>query len=201
MPGDKASEEQRRRQILEAAFRVAVQKGLDGTTGRAVAAEAGLSSGLVFFYYPTKEALLVALLDDLVTWLFGDNESAPSSGAPQVGIRPRFVEALHEEIEIQGEDYDRIRLFLEYWVLGARHPVMRERLHATMTRSRALFQTLASEALDEHGQKWPELTPESLAALAVSLTVGCALQGLVDPDWLATARPLTAIDALFQKEE
>ncbi len=42
MPGKKASEESRREQIVQAAFRVAMRDGLEQLTIRQVAAEAGL---------------------------------------------------------------------------------------------------------------------------------------------------------------
>src|SRR4028119_548076 len=49
-----------------AAFAVAAREGLAGVTARAVAAEAGVSSGLVFFHFGTVDALLAALLDWLL---------------------------------------------------------------------------------------------------------------------------------------
>ena len=42
--------------------------GLEKVTGRRVAAEAGISSGSVFFHYKTKNDLLLALLDKLIVW-------------------------------------------------------------------------------------------------------------------------------------
>ena len=49
MPGRKEPEEERRDAILRAAYVVATRERLGGVTARAVAAEAGVSSGLVFF--------------------------------------------------------------------------------------------------------------------------------------------------------
>jgi AcrR family transcriptional regulator len=66
MPGRKAPEEQRREEILRAAYRVAARERLAGLTGRAVAAEAGVSSGLVFFHFGDRDGLLVALLEWLL---------------------------------------------------------------------------------------------------------------------------------------
>ena len=66
MPGTKAPESTRREQILRAAYEVAAREGLDGTTVLQVAAEAGLSPGLVLFHFKTKRQLLLALLDWLL---------------------------------------------------------------------------------------------------------------------------------------
>src|SRR5690242_17197420 len=66
MPGRRAPEEERRAQILAAAFNVAAREGLARLTVRQVAAEARLSSGLVFFHFTSRDALLLALLDQLL---------------------------------------------------------------------------------------------------------------------------------------
>lgn len=67
MPGTRAPEQQRRDQIIRAAFKVAAREGLDGTTILQVAAEADLSPSLVIFHYKTKRRLLIALAEWLVT--------------------------------------------------------------------------------------------------------------------------------------
>lgn len=53
----------RRAQILDAATRVFVQKGLQRATIRDVAHEAGLSSGTIYNYFLNKEALILGVLD------------------------------------------------------------------------------------------------------------------------------------------
>src|SRR3954468_15607775 len=63
MPGQKASETERREQILAAAHQVALQRGIDGLTVRAVAARARLSHGLVLFHFKRKDQLVAAVLD------------------------------------------------------------------------------------------------------------------------------------------
>src|SRR5688572_21327635 len=63
MPGQKAAEATRREQILKAAYEVALRRGVDGLTVRAVAARARLSHGLVLFHFKRKEQLGLALLD------------------------------------------------------------------------------------------------------------------------------------------
>ncbi len=61
--GAKQSEQQRRESILAAAAEVAGRSGLEAVNARAVASTAGLSHGLVYFYFDTKEGLLRGLLD------------------------------------------------------------------------------------------------------------------------------------------
>lgn len=49
--------------ILEATTRVLVKQGFDGLSTNAVAAQAGVSIGSLYQYFPNKEALVSALID------------------------------------------------------------------------------------------------------------------------------------------
>jgi len=188
MPGQRASEEQRRRQILDAAYQVAVQKGLDGLTGRDVAQAAGLSSGLVFFHYGSIEALRLALLDELIGWLIGSDD-----GAVVRGPGADLMVSMAEEIGLQQTDHEKVGLFLQYWVLGMRYPEMRARLRRALDDYRTLFRKPACELLAARGVDPREQAADSLAALAVSIVVGCAFQELLDPGWFAREQPLGAV--------
>nr|MBA2280569.1 TetR family transcriptional regulator [Acidimicrobiia bacterium] len=52
-----------RERIVDAAARVVAELGLRGATVRAIAAEAGVSTGYVMHYFPDKAALTDAVLD------------------------------------------------------------------------------------------------------------------------------------------
>jgi len=53
----------RRRQILEAALDVFAESGFDGATNKEIAARAGVTPGLIYFYFPGKEDLFCAAFD------------------------------------------------------------------------------------------------------------------------------------------
>jgi AcrR family transcriptional regulator len=55
--------EQRRLDLLEAAYAVIAEKGLEGLRTRDVAARAGVNISTLHYYFATKDALLVALVD------------------------------------------------------------------------------------------------------------------------------------------
>jgi AcrR family transcriptional regulator len=55
--------EDRREQIAAAALRVFAQKGFTRATNRDIAREAGITPGLIYHYFPSKEALLKAIVD------------------------------------------------------------------------------------------------------------------------------------------
>jgi TetR/AcrR family fatty acid metabolism transcriptional regulator len=61
-----ASQEERRRQILDAAVRAFAQKGYHASRVSDIAEQAGVAYGLVYHYFESKEAVLEAIFRD--TW-------------------------------------------------------------------------------------------------------------------------------------
>lgn len=59
--------DERSEQIAEAALKVFVKKGYNGTKISEVASEAGVSHGLVYHYYKSKENLFVTLTDKVLS--------------------------------------------------------------------------------------------------------------------------------------
>lgn len=55
--------EDRREQIIDAAMRVFAQKGYSSATNKDIAREAGITPGLIYYYFESKEALLYAILE------------------------------------------------------------------------------------------------------------------------------------------
>jgi len=56
--------EDRREQIIEAALRVFAQKGFVRATNKDIANEAGITPGLIYHYFESKEALLQAVIEE-----------------------------------------------------------------------------------------------------------------------------------------
>ncbi len=55
--------EDRREQIIDAAMHVFAQKGFTKATNKDIAREAGITPGLIYYYFESKEALLNAILE------------------------------------------------------------------------------------------------------------------------------------------
>ncbi|HEX6806947.1 MAG TPA: TetR/AcrR family transcriptional regulator [Gemmatimonadaceae bacterium] len=180
MPGQKASEEARREQILTAAYAVAARGGIDGLTVRAVAARAKLSHGLVLFHFRRKDELVTALLDRLLATTFLLTVSDDVLRLPDA--LDRFVAVIRQEMDRLSQEPRRMRLFFEYWALGSRHRGVRTKVSTALSRYRAAFRTFAEDAVQTHPARFAGVTPEGLAAIAVSLINGCAVQAMVDSE-------------------
>lgn len=60
---DPAKQEEKRRQILEAALACFARKGFHGTSTNDICAEAGMSPGNLFHYFPSKLALITTIAE------------------------------------------------------------------------------------------------------------------------------------------
>ena len=94
-PGRTARGEEMRQRLYETAVRSIAEKGWQETTLRDVAAEAGVSVGLLYRYFPSKRAIVLALYDELSA------EYARRAEEMRPGRwRDRFLYALTTSLEV-----------------------------------------------------------------------------------------------------
>lgn len=77
--------------ILAAARARFLSDGVDGASLRAIAADAGTSIGMVYYYFPTKDELFFGVVEELYQRILQDIEAAIT---PDVSVRER-VERLY----------------------------------------------------------------------------------------------------------
>jgi AcrR family transcriptional regulator len=177
MPGKKESEELRREQIIQAAFRVATREGLEQLTVRLVAAEARLSTGLVFFHFKSKEALLLALLDWLLDSLFENWEISESlSPAERLLALLQFdLQDLHQYEQASA----RLELFFAYWSIAIHDPVVNERIQQAMERTRQVLLLTAQAVIASDPDHFRQVTAEGLVTVMLALVQGSAMQSIL----------------------
>jgi TetR/AcrR family transcriptional repressor of bet genes len=196
MPGRKAPEAERRQQILAAASAVAVRDRLEGLTIRAVAAEAGVSPGLVAFHFGSRDGLLKALLDWLLETTLGfepEVEPIRETAPPD-----RLLGLVEQELAALPERRERIELFFDYWVRGTRDPELRRAMRAAGDRLRAMYEPFAAEAIAHDPVRFAGIAPRDLARAAVGLIQGCAVQAIVAPEDADPEGLIGAIRALVR---
>jgi AcrR family transcriptional regulator len=201
MPGRKEPEEERRRAILRAAYTVAARERLTGLTARAVAAEAGVSSGLVFFYFGSIEKLQIALLDWLLERAVASGEATEvplPEDVPAGDPAARLIAIIAHDVRGLPRQRDRVELFFDFWVLGTRRPVIRRKISLALARLRASFVPLAQAVIDAESERWAGTTAEGLANVVTSFLRGCSLQLVTNPTQFDVEQSLAAIEALVR---
>ena len=195
MPGQKAPGTLRRQQILKAAHEVALRQGIDGLTVRAVASRARLSHGLVLFHFKRKEQLVGAVLDRVLATTLALHVAEEVARIREPRARLRAL--LQQEVDRLSHDPRQVRLFLEYWALGTRYSAIRVKISAELKRYRAAFRTLTEQVVQAEGARFPGVTAEGLAAIAVSFINGCAVQAMIDPDHFDVGEYLASVQGIL----
>jgi AcrR family transcriptional regulator len=195
MPGDRATEEVRRAQIIKAAYAVAAAKGLAGLTVRDVARKANVSHGLVLFHFTTRDRLIIALLDWLLatTTVLRITEAITNIPLPLDRLRA----LLRLEMDRLSREPRRIRLFFDFWSKGIRHAEIRAKMRRELGRYRAAFRPIAEEVLRTEPRLFQGVSAEGLAAVAVSFIKGCAVQAMMDPTKFDIEEYLAATQGLL----
>jgi AcrR family transcriptional regulator len=84
-----------RQRLYETALTLIAERGFDQTTLRDVAAAAGVSVGLLYRYFPSKHAVILALYDELSA-----QQEARAASMPRGKWRDRFVSTLESSLEV-----------------------------------------------------------------------------------------------------
>ncbi|MFE5089516.1 MULTISPECIES: TetR/AcrR family transcriptional regulator [unclassified Streptomyces] len=168
----RARSAERRAEILRATLEVIAERGYRGASLSAVAERVGLSQQGLLHYFPTKEALLVAVLEERDQWDTGGGTR--SDGTWRIDLLASLVEynAMRPGIvqtfsALLGESVTEGHPAREFFT--RRYTQVRTRM-AAMLRA-------------EYGERLPGgLTPERAAPLLVAMMDGLQYQWLLDPD-------------------
>jgi AcrR family transcriptional regulator len=197
VPGPRAPAEQRREDILRAAFAVAARERLGGVSARAVAAEARVSAGLVFFYFASIDQLLVALLDWLLARTFAATDFA-NRLADVADPAARIMLAIRRDVAWLPRQRERVELFFDYWVLGTRHPAIRRTIRHALGQYRDSFRPLAEALVSSDPERYAGVSADGLASVAASFVEGCALQIVMDPSQFDVERSMATLASLVR---
>ena len=115
------SKEQRRRDFIDAAVAVMRRKGMVQTTSRDIAAEAGVSTGLLHHHFDSHDELLAVAFEEVST---ADLERvrAALDARPDPAVR---LDLLIDVFAPRGDDW-QYQVWLDVWSAAARHPALAE---------------------------------------------------------------------------
>ncbi|WP_328944824.1 TetR/AcrR family transcriptional regulator [Streptomyces sp. NBC_00250] len=166
----RARSEERRAEILRAALEVIAERGYRGATLGSVAERVGLTQQGLLHYFPTKEALLVAVLEERDRW-------DTSGGRDREGWRLDLLESLVEYNAMRPGIVQTFSALLGESVTDE-HPA-RAFFTERYTQVRA---NMAQVLRLEFGDRLPSgLSPERAAPLLTAVMDGLQYQWLLDP--------------------
>lgn len=183
---------ERRGQLIDAAITVASRDGIDAATVRAVAAEAGVSLGVVHYCFQDKDELLEAMAHTITRQNLSQSLlEMPSHGRP-ITVFERAIEMLWAGIS--GSRGAQL-LSYELTTYSMRHPEVRQvSVNQYLVSHEAARQFL--EAMAKAARVQWTLPIEQMARLVVMATDGVVLAWLADGDD-AAARGVLRVFAEF----
>ncbi|MTD46528.1 TetR family transcriptional regulator [Conexibacter sp. W3-3-2] len=174
----RAIDGEKAQRIVEAMRRSVAQRGVAGSTFDHVAGEAGVSRGLLHYYFGTKEALLAEVVrrecDLRMTLLEAQLQGA---GSPD-----DFVELLRLTLQqLHDEDPDFVALLFELFTMARRNDELAEGFRAVLQRTREHVAAVLQAKHDE-GVLTIHAPAEAIVDVIFAVGDGLALRMLSEPE-------------------
>jgi AcrR family transcriptional regulator len=168
--------EERKAQIIQAAMICLARQGYRQTTMDDIVRESGLSKGTLYWYFPSKDDLFLAILD---VWM---GELAQAIGMP-VATDPtaqRLQAWVSAFTRFAQADPDRVRLIIEFWAEVHRSRGIEERLGQVYEERALLLAGIVRQGIERGELRAVDATSVAHAFLAVY--DGLLLQQILMPD-------------------
>src|SRR5918992_356835 len=123
-------------QILAAACRAIQQRGFAGTRISDIAAEAGMSTGAIHYWFEFKDEVLIAALKWASAQLFDRLEQLASEASSE---RERLVLLLEHAVPVPGPRRGEYVLWMELWVRALQEPDLLPECEGLSRRWRGYF--------------------------------------------------------------
>jgi len=171
------STSERRRIVLDAAERSFARAGFHRTTMQDVAAEAGMSPGNLYRYFPSKDALVAGLCERDRAGLAKEFSDMREAGG---AFLPAFRELGQRHFEDSARD--KARLCLEIWAEATRNPAIAQ-LQTEFDRSFEEQLVEAFQAASEHGEIAADIDMRAVASVIGKLGDGLFVRRAVAADF------------------
>lgn len=165
---------QKREKIIHAANKVMSEKGYEKASIKDIALQAGITPGLVHYYFRNKEEILIALLTE------ASNQYTLDMAHLQSAVRSEDLAnaALNEPKERVKQQPEWYKLRYELFPLGLRNPNISSSVDGLLENARsgitAVLQKMTSNSKEEI---------EPIAAILIACFDGLALQKMLNPDF------------------
>lgn len=170
-----------RSRILEAARRVFARQGYAGATLDAIAADAGLTKGALYWHFPSKIDLFLALLEgQLQSPLSISPEQAQTAFSQHADSHEAVKYLLSGQLNYLKDNPDWCRLFFEF-VVQSREADVQKIMSAIALQDRQTAINHLAQELQQSGILRHDVDPVVIVLVWRALVDGLALAQLIDP--------------------
>ena len=171
--------DERKREIVEALFRVAVRDGLAAATYRTIAAEAGVPAPQVQYYFGTKSDLIQGALFELGRRVVGRGLDLIAQAGPDPSPETMLRSAVEGSRPLDDTSREELVLFFLFYVAALSDPSVAE--SGVIAAQQFITTTFAEwiTTAQERGEVAPEVDPLHEARLVLFANTGLNLAALV----------------------
>lgn len=160
----------RRQAILDAALTVFANSGYHSASVSMIAKEAGVSKGLLYNYFESKEAVLLTLVSDLFDTVVELMRITPG----EVFTRERFIELIDISIDIAVKEPKRWKLYMSLAFQPDVTPILMETMMPKVTP----FMMSMSQYFHSKGYE----DPVTMMRYYSAVLDGVQMHALLDPE-------------------
>jgi len=177
----RASSQARRRDLVQIAYRLIAQKGLEGFRTRDVADAAGIDTGTLHYYFPSKESLVQAVVEHLV-----DDFRAvrPESSDPPQNALEELRNEIFDLVPRGRESPDQLLVMLDLKARSFRDPAVAEILGRAEQEWVKVLTGILNRGI-EQGVFRADIRPGTEAILLSAQLIGLSMVGLAAPQQAA----------------
>lgn len=185
----------RRAQIVRATIRCLAQDGYARLTMKKVAREAGVSQGILHYYFRDKREILAAALETVAADLNRRVAVAQARGARDP--RARLASVVRACLEVAVQQREVWVVFIEFWGEMPHDRRLRDINAAVYARARAALGALVQEGV--RAGLFRNVRPADAASVILALVDGVSLQLTFEPDAMPAARAARLVDAALAR--
>ena len=164
--------------ILDAVRTILAQKGYMGTTISLVAKEAGVSRGLLHYYFKNKDEMLARVIKDNMEISIAMISSVFDQYQTPQGYAKGITGLLRDVME---NDPDFFSLFFEGFAVARHSQIVNRELTILYGKFRKMLEACLKKAKENETIN-PSLPVVALAAIITGIIDGMGLQILTEPD-------------------
>ena len=158
--------------IIDAAFEVLGEKGMAKTSIKEIAAQAGITPGLVHYHFKNKDELLAAVVRSMSAKI-GKNWQRLRESEPNASFMDIAFNALETQVSVNEKLY---RARFELYAAAMQNDAIRPEIVKVLTQARkGMAISFAKSGFDNTKDHEP------LASILYACLDGLAMQAIVDP--------------------
>ena len=190
----RAKLEARRQHILRAAAACFDRQGFHRTTIADVRREAGVSTGAIYTYFPNKEAIIRALLQDAQHLRRAQLEAAAARSGTSQSERAVLLQWAERAFTEQGTQIARVNVNL--WAEALRDTVVGELARRALENATQTVAEVVGREMSRMPRALAIATPHDVASVLVAIHLGLEVQNAVGVK-LHSAGIVRVLDELF----